>query len=170
VSFRKAKLVALLLGFALAAATTVAVLAYTSAHQAQADQVTINRRLVTIERPTPKQFNRQLFNALKRCAEYPPCKRLFVATAPKGERGEQGPRGRRGPQGRPGRDGKPATGPQGPRGRPGRTITGPQGPPGVQGPQGPAVDTSGFDRRIKMLEDRVGTLGCNLKRLLGGAC
>lgn len=169
-SFRKAGIVAILLGIALAAATTIAVLAYASAHRAQADQVTINRRVTMIESPTPKQFNRQLFNALKRCAAYRPCKRLFVATAPKGQTGDKGPRGPRGPRGRPGRDGKPATGPQGPRGRPGRSITGPEGPQGITGPQGPAADTSGFDRRIGELETKVGTLGCNLKRLLGGVC
>jgi hypothetical protein len=169
-SYRTAKIVAILLGIALAAAAVVAVLAYTAANKAVADNIVIDRRVTRIERPTPKEFDAKTLAQLKRCIATKSCRALLVATAPKGAPGDRGPRGYRGRAGRDGKDGRPGTGTQGPAGRPGRTVRGPQGPQGHPGPQGPPADTSGFDRRIAALEDKVGTLGCNLKRLLGGTC
>jgi hypothetical protein len=169
-SYRTAKIVAILLGIALAAAAVVAVLAYTAANNAVADNIVIDRRVTRIERPTPKEFDAKTLAQLKRCIATPSCRALLVATAPKGSPGDRGPRGFRGRAGRDGKDGHPATGPQGPPGRPGKTVRGPQGRPGADGRDVAPVDTSGFDRRIAALETKVGTLGCNLKRLLGGTC
>lgn len=166
-----------LLGMVLAALTIVAVLAYSSAHKTQRQQMrsdhdiaVIASRVFRIESPTPAEFNERLLNALKKCKASPPCLDLFVRTAPRGRRGARGPRG---PQGKPGRDGapaKPLRGPQGVPGEPGASVIGPRGEPGRDGASAPAVDLSGFERRISVLESRVGTLGCNLKRLLGGTC
>jgi hypothetical protein len=176
-SRRRAYILAALMGLALAALAIVSVVTYGATHRVQQRQqrsahdiALIAQRVFRIESPTPQEFNERLFDALKRCAAYEPCLRLFVATAPQGAPGDQGPRGFRGPQGRPGRDGKPATGARGPRGHPGRTVVGPQGRPGADGRDAAPADTSGFDRRIAALETKVGTLGCNLKRLLGGTC
>jgi hypothetical protein len=176
-SRQRAYILAALMGIALAALAIVSVVTYGATHRVQERQqrsahdiALIAQRVFRIESPTPQEFNERLFDALKRCAAYRPCKRLFVATAPRGKRG---PRGFRGRPGRDGMDGKPVTGAQGPAGPPGRTVVGPQGQPGADGTDGTnasLVDTSGFDRRISALEQRVGTLGCNLKRLLGGAC
>jgi hypothetical protein len=169
-SRRRLYVFAALMGTAMAVAVLAAVLAYTSVHKVEASQVTINQRVTKIERPTPREFDAKTLAQLKRCIATKSCRALLVATAPKGATGDRGPRGFRGRAGRDGKDGLPGTGAQGPPGRPGRTVRGPEGPSGKTGPQGPPADTSGFDRRISALEDKVGTLGCNLKRLLGGAC
>lgn len=177
-SKRRAYLLASLMGAVLAGLTIVAALAYSSAHETKQQQqrsdhdiALIAQRVFRIESPTEREFNMRLLNALKRCKASPPCLNLFVQTAPrgaKGPRGEKGPMGDRGPRGPAGRGARGATGPQGDQGR-----RGPQGLPGTQGPQGPQGDpasTSGLDRRVQDLEARITSLGCQLKRLLGGAC
>lgn len=164
---RRAFLIAGLMGIALAAALGGSVYALLSAHS-------VEKRIVRIESPSPKEFNARLLNALHRCKASPSCLRLFVATAPRGEqgplgdRGPRGPRGRRGPRGPAGVGARGAIGPRGGQGR-----RGPQGLPGMQGPVGPQGDpasTSGLDRRVQELEARITSLGCQLKRLLGGTC
>lgn len=157
-----------LLGVVLAALTIVAVLAYSSAHKTQRQQQRSDHDIALIASRVFAIESQSLYDALKRCDAR--CRRLVKATIPRGRRGARGPRG---PQGKPGRDGqdaKPLRGPQGVPGKPGASVTGPQGEPGKDAPTVKLPDLSGFERRINVLEDKVGTLGCNLKRLLGGAC
>ena len=176
-SKRRMYLLASLMGAVLAGLTIVAALAYSSAHETKQQQqrsdhdiALIAQRVFRIESPTEREFNMRLLDALKRCNAHPPCKSLFRTTAPRGRRGPDGRRGPRGFRGRPGMDAQSLRGPQGAPGRDGRTVTGPQGPPGADGAPAPPTVLSGFERRIQGLEQRVNTLGCNLRKLLAQPC
>lgn len=166
-SRRRAFALAALMGFVLAVAFISAFLAFKGLQRT----TTIDRRLVTIEHPTPAQYRKQLYDALKRCAADPPCNRLFKATAPRGEKGatgDRGPRGYRGFRGRPGADGKTVKGPQG---RPGRTVRGPQGAAGQDGKDATGSGaTSNLVKGLDALGNRLDALTDRVNGLLAGLC